>query len=111
IAAVPIIAPLPDVAVHIVKAPGVGWKATDRRCLFTIDALLAVAIDEVAVVIRLIRIERRAEVIGRRRPGPARVFPLRLRRQAIWLLVLGAQLFAERLAIVPGNLLDRQVLL
>ena len=41
---IPILAPLKDISVHIVKSPRVGWKSAYRRRLLAIHAFLAVAV-------------------------------------------------------------------
>src|SRR6202030_3658545 len=50
----PVGAPLPDVAVHVVQAPGVGGEAGHRRRLLAVRPLLAIVIDIIAIVISLI---------------------------------------------------------
>ena len=63
----------------------------------------------IAIVIGLIRGDGVAEVERRRRAGPAGVFPFRLRRQPVRLAVLLAQRLAEGHAVVPGDVLYRQI--
>ena len=95
---------------HVVKPPGVGWETAYRRGFLSKHAFLAVAIGEVAVVIRLIGGNRFAKMKRRFRPGTASIFPFSLGRQAIRLLVFFPQFLDELLAIVPGNIFDREVL-
>src|SRR5436190_1489374 len=78
---VPVLAPLPDVAVHVHQAPGVGRETAHGRRLLAVDALLAVAVGVVAVVVGLVGRDGLAEVERGRRPRPAGVFPLGFRRQ------------------------------
>jgi hypothetical protein len=59
---VPILTPLPDIPVHVVKTPGIGWKTAHRHGLFSIHAFIAIAIGEVAVVVGLVRGNRCAKV-------------------------------------------------
>jgi len=80
-------APLPQVAVHIAQAPGVGGKGVGGRADVTIGADLRLATDELAVIVGQIcgeggaarkrraatRAAARAAATGRRvlaRPGP-----------------------------------------
>jgi len=80
-------APLPQVAVHIAQAPGVGGKGVGGRADVTIGADLRLATDELAVIVgqicgeggaarkrrAAIRAAARAAATGRRalaRPGP-----------------------------------------
>src|SRR5262249_2894736 len=107
----PILAPLPDVSVHVVQAPWVRRKTAYRRCLTSVYALLPLAVGEIAVVIRLVRRDRFATIKGRHRPGTAGVFPFRLGGQAVRPLVLPPQFFDELLAVIPRNSFDRQIIL
>src|SRR5262245_40466829 len=93
---------------HVVQPPGVRREGADRRGLLPVNALLALAIGIVAAVVHLIRADRLAEVERRRRPCPARVFPLGLRGQAKSLARLLTQLLAEFLAVAPGHRLHGQ---
>src|SRR5262249_37460654 len=130
IGAVPVLAPLPDVAMHVKQAPGVGREAAHRRGLLPVNALLALAVKArakkphdnpgnicrrrfwqslvgvIAVVVGLVGRDRLAEVERCRRPCTAGVFPLRLGRQTEPLSRLLTQLFDELLAIIPGYALD-----
>jgi hypothetical protein len=51
---VPVGAPLPDVAVHFVKPPGVGRQGADRHRLLPIQAFFATGVGIVAVVVDLL---------------------------------------------------------
>src|SRR5260370_26966243 len=51
-----------------------------------------------------------AEVDGRRGPGSAGVFPLRLGRKSVGFALFVSQLLDKFLAVLPRNLLNRQVL-
>jgi len=74
----PIPAPLPDVAVHVVEAEGIGLKTADGNRLLSVDALAPAAISGFAVVVRLIGADCRAEVKRRRRARACRVLPFGL---------------------------------
>src|SRR5262245_64838727 len=88
-------APLRDVAVHVVQAPGVGLLLADL-----LGRPLGVAL-EPGVLSQLARIV--AEVIGRRRAGPAGPLPLGLGRQTIDLARLLRQPTAILHAAVVGD--------
>ena len=79
IIAVPVLTPLENIAVHVVQSPGVGGEAAHRRGLLPIHALLAVAIDDVAVVIGLVRGDGFAKVKRRCRSRTTGSIPTRLR--------------------------------
>src|SRR5690349_12005468 len=51
----PVVAPLPDVAVHVVQAERIGWERADRRGLAARHALAALAVGLAAVVVGLVR--------------------------------------------------------
>ena len=92
-----ILYPLPDVAVHVVQAPDISWETAHRCCLFLIP--LAAATNTVGPVL--------ADVIPptvfRSAPGPRRILPLRLRRQAVTLARLCRQPRRILRDIVPGD--------
>src|SRR5437868_6639157 len=50
-----------------------------------------------------------AGIVGGGRPGPARIFPLGLRRQTISLFFRFAELTAKLFGVGPGNSLHRKV--
>src|SRR5579884_3333605 len=102
---VPVLAPLPDIAVHVIKPPGIGREAAHRRGLLPIDPLFALAVGGVAVVVGLVRRDRLPEVERGGRARPAGVFPLGLRGQAEPLARLLTQLLEEPLAVVPRHIL------
>src|SRR6202000_1063270 len=87
-------APLSDVTVHVVEAPGIGLFLTDL-----VIAAIAIGqdriIDEPGVVLQLFRIV--AEAVGGLGAGAAGVFPFGLGGQAI----KAAGLFAEPLGVLP----------
>src|SRR6516165_1370911 len=64
---VPVLAPLEHIPVHVMQPPGIGGKTTDRSGLVPEDSFFAVAVDEIAVVVGLLRRDRFAEMKGRRR--------------------------------------------
>src|SRR5262249_36515587 len=99
-------APLPDVAMHVVQAPGVGLLAAHRRVVAG-----GVALEPSAGAPRLPVV---AETVVAGRPGPAGILPFRLRRQADHLLVadqlplaqLDRHLGAEVVGLLPAHHLD-----
>src|SRR5206468_3904640 len=105
----PIVAPLQQVAVHVVQSPSIGGKTADRHGFLSILALLAIAINELAIaitevtiVIRLLRRNSVAEMEGGRRACTTGILPFRLCWQAICLLVfvLLTQLCDKFLAVI-----------
>src|SRR5207245_1705847 len=95
VAAVPVLAPLPDVPVHVAQAPGVRREVTYRGRRLPRGV--------VAVVVGLVPLaDGFAEVERRGRARPAGVLPFGLRRQAEPLARLLAQSLHELLAVVPG---------
>src|SRR5262249_10912715 len=84
---VPVAAPLPDVAVHVVQPQRIRRVRADSTRLFQVRALGRAAIRIIAVEIGLTGGRRRAvadtEGSGRRAPSPTGILPLRLRRQAV----------------------------
>src|SRR5207302_8755934 len=78
--AVPVAAPLPDVAVHVIQAPGVGLVGADAGRPPQVRPPGGAAVGVVAVEVGLGGAEGGAAVkrLGRRGPAPAGVFPLRL---------------------------------
>lgn len=96
---VPVGAPLPDVAVHVVEPPGVGFLLPDRVC-------------GVAAVVRVPSIVAQlppvvAETVSGCGSGPAGVFPLCLGRQPELLVRPGRDPFAEYLDLGPTDLFYR----
>src|SRR5262245_22227495 len=92
---VPVPAPLVGVAVHVAEPPGVGRVAADLGGSAQRRPRLA-AVVRLAPEVRLLAAELVAKRRGRRRPRPAGVFPLRLRRQPeLPLLRQLARLLAE----------------
>src|SRR5262249_44036278 len=78
----PVGAPLPNVAVHVVKAPSIRLIGADRRGATQVGPAPGV-IGIAAIEIGNARGERIAKVERCRRAGSAGVFPLGFRRQAI----------------------------
>src|SRR5262245_15928573 len=74
---VPVAAPLVDVAVHVVQAPGVGRVAAHLRRLPGRRPRLG-SVVWLSLEVRLVAAEFVAERGGRCCPGPAGVLPLRL---------------------------------
>ena len=78
----PVLAPLPDVPVHVVEAEGVcGTQASDRPRR-RMRAVRVGAADRLAVIDRDVAGDRGTERKGGARAGAAGIFPLRLARQA-----------------------------
>src|SRR5579863_8968304 len=78
VVAVPVLAPLPDVAVQVVEPPAIGGVAADRRRTAKVAARGSPVVGIVAVVIGLAGGQVVAGGERRRAPGPAGVLPLRL---------------------------------
>ena len=98
---IPIDTPFQDIAVHVPQAPGIRGITAD----FT-------RLPHVFAEVRLFFVQRIPEMKRRRRPGPASVLPLRLRRQRK--LKAGGsnahvvQLLDIFLRIIPRHPLHRQ---
>src|ERR1019366_5529528 len=106
----PVLTPLPEVAVRVVKSPGVCWETADWRGFLPIHAFLAVAVNVVAVVVCLIGRNGVARPERRLCASTTGVLPFSLGRQPIGFLFFVPQLLDELLAILPRHLFDRQVL-
>src|SRR5262245_36248610 len=103
ISAEPILAPLPDVAVHVMKHPRIGGVTSYRRgCKFRL------AFHPFAEV-GLLGGKGITAVIRRRCSGTAGIFPFCFGWQAVRLAVLGSQFLDEFLAIVPRHLFHGQI--
>src|SRR5262245_44667394 len=76
-------APLPDVAVHVMKPPDVGGVGADRGGVADGGPELDRAVRVAAVEVGLVRRQRRAEGEGRGGAGAAGVLPLGLGRQTV----------------------------
>ncbi len=75
--------PFPDISVHVVQSECVGRKTSNRQSLLTVHALPASTVCGASVIIRLGAIDRRSKRKGRGRRRPRRIFPFRLRCQAV----------------------------
>src|SRR5207244_36702 len=106
IRAVPIGTPLPDVAVHVKEAPGVGRERTDGRRRLAINALLPPVIGPVAVIVGLVGRDGRAGAERRGGAGAAGILPFGLGRQAVDDALEPGQFVAELLTILPADILD-----
>ena len=99
-----VLAPLPDVAVHVEQTPGVRSLGADIACLRAgISLVPTVAVECIFVI---------TKGVASRRSGPAGVLPFRLCGQAILIphgpgIIARVEPFAERFRIVPRDLLDR----
>src|SRR5262249_14216399 len=107
---IPVSAPLVDVTMRVEKTPGVGRETAYRSRFLPVDALLALATGVIPVVVCLASRDRLAEVEPGGRPRPAVAFPLRLGGQPVAPAVALTQLLAERLAVLPGDIIDWQLL-
>ena len=104
-----VLAPLPDIAVHVVQAPAIGRQAGHLAGLLAIGALGAVCIYKITVVVGQFRRQRGAKVKRRAAAGTAGVFPLGLAWQPVKLARALAQAAAELLRVVPAHPLHRKV--
>src|SRR5207344_455183 len=77
ICAIPVLAPLPDIPMHVIQSPRVGQLLPYRMRRSAAVAAIPRVVRQVGVA-RVIPIAE-----PRRGPPPARILPLRLRRQPI----------------------------
>ena len=113
---IPVPAPLEGVAVHVVQAPGVGGVAADLGGPIERRPRLGPVV-RLALEVRLLAAELVAERGGRRRPGPAGVFPLRfggqpelpILREVAGLAAELGELLAERLRLGEVDVAHREV--
>jgi hypothetical protein len=95
IISVPILTPLPNIAVHVVKTPGIGWVTSYRRGIQWRRAFLEFS--ESGLLGRnSVAKEERCSC-----PSTTSVLPLGLCRQAIRFLILFSHFLDKRLAIIP----------
>src|SRR6202030_2069630 len=104
----PILTPLPDVAVHVVKPKLVSWETAYRNRFLSIIALLPVAVSDRASVIGLVGENRSTKMKRGCRSRTATIFPLGFAGQTIRFLVFVSQFLDELLAISPRNPFHRQ---
>ena len=97
--------------VHVEQAKIVCRETADWRGFLPKSAFLAIAICEVAIVVRLVCGNGFAKMEGRFCSSTGSIFPLGLGWETVQLLVLFPQFLDELLAIIPGNLFHRQVFL
>src|SRR5262249_37514251 len=98
---IPVVAPLPDVAVHVIQAPGVRRERAHGAGPLQVRAPDRRAVWFGPVEVGLLAGEGVAVVEGRFRAGAAGIFPLRLARQSVdaprlLLRRQGRQFLAER---------------
>src|ERR1700730_17991932 len=91
----PVLAPLLDITMHVVKAPSISGETTYWRGFLPEHAFLAVAIHCVTFVISLIIGNRFAKMKRRCGTGTTGVFPLGLGGEALQLLVFFPQFLGE----------------
>src|SRR5262245_54327673 len=86
---IPVSAPFEDVAVHVMESPGIGWVTSNFRGTTERWPRLG-AVVWLPFEVCLFAAELVPERCGRRRPGAAGVFPLRLGGQSefpfFWML-------------------------
>src|SRR5207248_3209225 len=107
---VPVLAPLADIAVHVIQTPGIRREASHRRRPFPVDPLLATPVGTGASVADLVRANRFSPEERRGGAGPASILPLRLGRQVVRLAITLPQLSEKVLAVPPGHAFHREVL-
>ena len=103
---VPVVAPLTDITVHLMKAPRIGRQTAYGHGFPARFALLAVGVGVAAIIVRLVGREGLAEREWSRTTRAAGVFPLRFRRKRVIPPVLRlslAQSLEELLCVSPGN--------
>src|SRR6266540_1380799 len=72
---IPVLHPLPDIAMHVIESPGIGFFLPYRMCLVSRVFPVPGILSQLACVV--------AKAVDRRCPSPCGIFPLCLRRQAI----------------------------
>ena len=77
---IPILAPLPDIAMHVMQAPGVRWVTAYRAGFFQVRAFFGGAVGIVAIAVRLRAVQFIAKVKRRAGPGTTTIFPFGLGR-------------------------------
>ena len=100
--AIPIAAPLVQIAVHVVESPGVRRKGAYGRGFVSIHTFLTLAVNCFSVVIRFIRGNRFAKGKRRCRTSTATILPFSLCWESIRLFVLFRQLLDEVLRFPPS---------
>lgn len=104
VSAVPVAAPLPNVAAHIKKAQLIGFFTANRVCFGTgIIHIPSYLFRAVAAGINIAA----STGPGGVRPAPRGVFPFRLGRQAVVFTSPGIQFFEVFLHVVPTDLFHR----
>ena len=89
---IPVLTPLPHVPDHVIQSPSVRGIAPNRgRCLKVdsariIDRAHRGIVFVLAIEVRLSRVQTAPQIKRRRRPRPARILPLRFRRQPIHII-------------------------
>ncbi|EXI68293.1 MAG: hypothetical protein AW07_04427 [Candidatus Accumulibacter sp. SK-11] len=105
---VPVFAPLPDVAVHLVESPRVRRQRADRQWALTIGARRAARVGEAAMVVDLVGGHRAAEGERCRRAGAAGILPFGFSWQPrVHSRQPPVEFADETLRVVPGDVLDR----
>ena len=102
---IPVAAPFPHIAVHVVQTKRVRLLLRCPVRVFLIDVPRVSIKPRILLQVRLII----AKTEGRFGAAAAGVFPLGFRRQAIGLALLVTQFFAERHSIVPADVHRRAV--
>ena len=73
---IPILAPFPDIPMHIVKAPGVRWVTAYRAGFAQVRAFLGGAVRIVAIAVRLRAVQLLPKMKRRAGACPTTIFPL-----------------------------------
>ena len=78
VAPIPILAPLPHIAVHVMEPPCIGRIRSNVGRLLTMTPLDRRSTWVSAVAVRHVAVERAAPAVGRRGPRATCIFPFRL---------------------------------
>ena len=75
IAIISILAPFPDIPMHVVKAPGVGGVTAYRAGFSQVRPFFCGAVGEVAIAVRLCTVKLLPKMIRRAGASPTAIFP------------------------------------
>jgi len=102
-----VLAPFPDIAVHVVEAEGIGREGAYRGGFLAVFARRRAVVAVVAVEVGLVRADACSEVEGGAGAGTAGVFPFRFAGQPVGVAALPTQPGAIGLGLVPGHIDQR----